>query len=90
MDIASILRDFAFSKYESSCYLALLAKHPSNGSQLSMLSGIARSRIYDVLRGLAKKKLVFEIEKGLYVPLPFEELKKQVFDEIQLSYSSLI
>lgn len=78
MDIASILRDFAFSKYESSCYLALLAKHPSNGSQLSMLSGIARSRIYDVLRGLAKKKLVFEIEKGLYVPLPFEELKKRL------------
>jgi sugar-specific transcriptional regulator TrmB len=78
MDIASILRDFAFSKYESSCYLALLAKHPSNGSQLSNLSGIARSRIYDVLRGLAKKKLVWEIEKGQYVPLPFEELKKRL------------
>ena len=78
MDIAAILQDFAFSKYESSCYLTLLAKHPSNGSQLSTLSGIARSRIYDVLRGLAKKKLVFEIEKGLYVPLPFEELKKRL------------
>ena len=78
MDIASILREFAFSQYESSCYLALLAKHPSNGSQLSAVSGIARSRIYDVLRGLAKKKLVFEIEKGLYVPLPFEELKKRL------------
>ena len=78
MDVAAILRDFAFSKYESSCYLALLAKHPANGSQLSKLSGIARSRIYDVLRGLANKKIVFEIEKGLYVPLPFEELKKRL------------
>ena len=78
MDVAAILRDFAFSKYESSCYLALLAKHPSNGSQLSKLSGIARSRIYDVLRSLANKKIVFEIEKGLYVPLPFEELKKRL------------
>jgi len=78
MDLASLLRDFAFSKYESLCYLALLAKHPANGSQLSRLSGIARSRIYDVLRGLAGKKLVFEIEKGLYVPLPFEELKKRL------------
>jgi sugar-specific transcriptional regulator TrmB len=48
MDVAAILRDFAFSKYESSCYLALLAKHPANGSQFSRLSGIARSRIYDV------------------------------------------
>ena len=78
MDITAILRDLAFSKYESSCYLALLAKHPTNGSQLSRLSGIARSRVYDVLRGLVKKKLVFEIEKGLYVPLPFEELKKRL------------
>jgi sugar-specific transcriptional regulator TrmB len=78
MDVAAILRDFAFSKYESSCYLALLAKHPANGSQLSKLSGIARSRIYDVLRSLAHKKVIFEIEKGLYVPLPFEELKKRL------------
>ena len=78
MDVAAILRDFAFSKYESSCYLALLAKHPANGSQLSRLSGIARSRIYDVLRSLANKKIIFEIEKGLYVPLPFEELKKRL------------
>ena len=78
MDIAAILKEFAFSKYESSCYLALLANHPSNGSRLSTLSGIARSRIYDVLRGLAKKRLVFEIEKGLYVPLPLEELKKRL------------
>ena len=78
MDVAAILRDFAFSKYESSCYLALLAKHPANGSQLSKLSGIARSRIYDVLRSLANKKVIFEIENGRYVPLPFEELKKRL------------
>ncbi len=78
MDVATILRDFAFSKYESSCYLALLAKHPANGSQLSKLSGIARSRIYDVVRSLVTKKVAFEIEKGLYVPLPFEELKKRL------------
>lgn len=78
MDIATILRDFAFSKYESSCYLTLLAHHPSNGSQLSKLSGIARSRIYDVLRGLTKKGIVFEIERGQYVPLPFGELKKRL------------
>ena len=78
MDITSLLTDFAFSKYESSCYLALLTQHPCNGSQLSKLSGIARSRIYDVLRGLVRKGVVFEIEKGLFVPLPFEELKKRL------------
>jgi sugar-specific transcriptional regulator TrmB len=70
MDVAAILRDFAFSKYESSCYLAMLTIHPANGSQLSKLSGIARSRIYDVLRNCVNKKIAFEIEKGLYEPLP--------------------
>jgi sugar-specific transcriptional regulator TrmB len=83
VDITAILRDFAFSKYESSCYLALLTRHPANGSQLSKLSGIARSRIYDVLRGLAKKKVIFEIEKGMYVPLPFEELKKRLRNQFE-------
>ena len=83
MDITSILKDFAFSKYESSCYLALVTRHPANGSQLSKLSGIARSRIYDVLRGLAKKKVIFEIEKGMYVPLPFEELKKRLRNQFE-------
>ena len=78
MDPATLLRDFAFSKYETDCYLALVTHYPSNGSQLSKLSGISRSRIYDVLRSLVKKRLVFEVEKGQYVPLPFEELKKQL------------
>ena len=89
MDIATILRDFAFSKYESSCYLTLLAHHPSNGSQLSNLSGIARSRIYDVLRGLKKKGIVFEIERGKYVPLPFDELKKRLRSQFESNLTIL-
>ena len=89
MDIATILRDFAFSKYESSCYIALVTHHPSNGSQLSKLSGIARSRIYDVLRSLVKKQVVFEIEKGQYVPLPFEELKKKLRNQFESNLINL-
>jgi len=89
MDITSLLQDFAFSKYESSCYLALLSRHPCNGSQLSKLSGIARSRIYDVLRGLTRKGIVFEIEKGLFVPLPFEQLKKRLQNQFESNLSLL-
>jgi sugar-specific transcriptional regulator TrmB len=89
MDITSLLKDFAFSQYESSCYLALLTQHPCNGSQLSKLSGIARSRIYDVLRGLTRKGIVFEIEKGLFVPLPFEELKKRLQNQFESNLSLL-
>ena len=89
MDIASLLRDFAFSKYESTCYLTLLANHPTNGSQLSKLSGIARSRIYDVIRGLVKKGIVFEVAKGLYVPLPFEELQKRLRRQFEANLEAL-
>ncbi|MBL0714431.1 MAG: TrmB family transcriptional regulator [Desulfosarcina sp.] len=89
MDITSLLRDFAFSKYESACSLALVAQHPSNGSQLSKRSGIARSRIYDVLRSLLKKGIVFEIEKGCYVPLPFEELKTRFRSQFESNLNQL-
>lgn len=89
MDTATLLRDFAFSKYESACYLSLLAQHPTNGSQLSKLSGIARSRIYDVLRGLIKKGIVFEVAKGQYVPLPFEELKRRLRSQFESNLSVL-
>lgn len=89
MDITSLLQDFAFSKYESSCYLALLREHPSNGSQLSKMSGIARSRIYDVLRSLTRKGIVFEIEKGRFVPLPFEELKKRLQHQFEANLTLL-
>ena len=89
MDIATLLRDFAFSQYESTCYLTLLAHHPNNGSQLSKLSGIARSRIYDVLRGLTKKGIVFEVEQGQYVPLPFDELKKRLRSQFETNMTIL-
>ena len=72
------MTEFGFSKYETSCYMALVAHHPANGSQLSKLSGIARSRIYDVLNTLSRKGMVFEIEPGKFVPLPPEELQKQL------------
>jgi sugar-specific transcriptional regulator TrmB len=56
---------------------------------LSRLSGIARSRIYDVLRGLIKKGIVFEIEQGQYVPLPFDELKKRLRSQFETNLSIL-
>ncbi len=66
-----------------------MANHPSNGSQLSKFSGISRSRIYDVLRSLKRKRLVFEIEKGLYVPLQFEEMKKRLRSQFESNLAVL-
>lgn len=89
MDTISKLTEFGFSQYETSCYLTLVSNHPSNGSQLSRLSGIARSRIYDVIRSLNRKGLVFEVEPGMYVPLPFVELKKRLRSQFETNLSVL-
>jgi sugar-specific transcriptional regulator TrmB len=45
---------------------------------LSKISGIARSRIYDVLRNLNSRGYVLEVDAGLYVPLPPDELIKRL------------
>ncbi len=82
------MTEFGFTKYETSCYMALVAHHPANGSQLSKLSGIARSRIYDVLTTLTRKELVFEIEPGKFVPLPPQELQKRLRSRFEKNLKS--
>lgn len=72
------LTHLGLSDYAIRTYLALLRHHPINGSQLSKRSGIPRARIYDVLRTLRKRGIVAETEKGLFVPLPPEELVAQL------------
>lgn len=78
MDTYSNLKELGFSQYEATCYMALVAEHPVNGSQLSKISGIARSRIYDVLRSLISKGYVMEINPGQYAPLPSDELIRRL------------
>jgi sugar-specific transcriptional regulator TrmB len=72
------LRDLGFSQYEAACYMALVGNHPINGSQLSKISGIARSRIYDVLRNLISKGYVIEVKASQYAPLPSDELIRRL------------
>jgi len=78
MDIYSNLKELGFSQYEATCYMALVGEHPVNGSQLSKISGIARSRIYDVLRSLISKGYVIEINASQYAPLPSDELIRRL------------
>ncbi len=78
MDDQYRLKELGFSQYEAACYMSLVASHPVNGSQLSKLSGIARSRIYDVLRSLTAKGYVIEVEPGQYAPLPSDELIRRL------------
>ncbi len=78
MEPYSHLKELGFSQYEAACYMALVKKHPVNGSQLSKVSGIARSRIYDVIRSLISKGYVIEVNAGQYAPLPSDELVRRL------------
>lgn len=72
------LDNLGLSDYAIHTYLTLLQHHPTNGSQLSRRSGIPRARIYDVVRTLKKRGFVTEAGKGIFVPLPPDELIKQL------------
>jgi sugar-specific transcriptional regulator TrmB len=78
MENSSRLKNLGFSQYEAACYMALVSSHPINGSRLSKISGIARSRIYDVLRNLIAKGYVIEVNTGQYAPLPSDELIRRL------------
>jgi|WetSurMetagenome_2_1015567.scaffolds.fasta_scaffold324306_1 HTH-type transcriptional regulator, sugar sensing transcriptional regulator len=78
MRIPQEIKNLGLSQYELKAYIALVGNNPSNGSQLSRNSGIPRARIYDVLRSLMQKGIVTEFDKGLFAPLPPEELIKRL------------
>ncbi|WP_461206668.1 TrmB family transcriptional regulator [Clostridium sp. DL1XJH146] len=70
--IINQMKSLGLTEYEVKAYLALLQNHPSNGYALSKVSGIPRSRVYEVLDGLKKKQIVFEQSDGknnTYTPL---------------------
>ncbi len=72
------LNNIGLSDYAIHTYLSLLQHHPINGSQLSKRSGIPRARIYDILRNLKLRGIVAEASKGLFIPLPPDELIRQL------------
>lgn len=72
------LPHIGLSDYAIHTYLSLLQYHPINGSQLSKRSGIPRARIYDILRTLKQRGFVAEASKGIFVPLPPDELIKHL------------
>lgn len=58
------LVQIGFSEYEAKAYLALLRESPVTGYQLSKLSGVPRSMIYEVLGKLAARGAAMSIRKG--------------------------
>lgn len=71
-DLHDALEAIGFTEYEAKVYLALLAEHPSTGYQLSKLSGVPRSMVYEALRRLHGRGAALETIEGrstLYRPV---------------------
>jgi sugar-specific transcriptional regulator TrmB len=73
-----------FSEYEAKAYVALLRESPSTGYQLSKLSGVPRSMIYEVLNKLTARGAAMTVRRGdstQYAPVPAGEFLDQLLSE---------
>lgn len=73
-----------FSEYEAKAYVALLRKSPVTGYELSKLSGVPRSMIYEVLGKLTTRGAAMSLRSGSgirYAPVPAADLLDQLHRE---------
>jgi sugar-specific transcriptional regulator TrmB len=84
------LQDLGFTEYEAKAYLALLEEAPLTGYAVAGASGVPRSKIYEVLGGLARRGAVFRShgEPAQYAPLPPEELIARRREELDASIAA--
>lgn len=73
-----------FSEYEAKAYVALLRKSPVTGYELSKLSGVPRSMIYEVVAKLTARGAAMTLRTGgatKYAPVPAAEFLDQLHRE---------
>jgi sugar-specific transcriptional regulator TrmB len=73
-----------FSEYEAKAYVALLRESPVTGYQLSKLSGVPRSMIYEVMGKLIARGAAMTLRTGgatKYAPVPAAEFLDQLHRE---------
>jgi sugar-specific transcriptional regulator TrmB len=86
------LTKIGFSEYEAKAYVALLRKSPVTGYELSKLSGVPRSMIYEVAGKLQAggAALTLRTDDGVkYAPVPADEFLDQMLSEQQQLIASL-
>ncbi len=85
------LEQLGFSTYESRVYLGLLRQSPITGYQLSKLSGVPRSRIYETLERLTTKgyAVALQTEPTEYSPLAVRELLAHLQEHFEGTLSTL-
>jgi sugar-specific transcriptional regulator TrmB len=80
-DLTGRLVEIGFSEYEAKAYIALLRESPATGYQLSKVSGVPRSMIYEVLAKLTARGAAMTLRTGgstKYAPVPAVEFLDQL------------
>lgn len=91
-DCLEKLVKIGFSEYEAKAYVALLRESPVTGYQLSKLSSVPRSMIYEVLGKLVARGAAMTLHReggAKYAPVPAEEFLDQVQREQETLISAL-
>src|SRR5512142_295755 len=85
------LEQLGFSTYEARAYIGLLRQNPITGYQLSKLSGVPRSRIYETLERLVAKgyAVALQTEPAEYSPLTAHELVAHLQEQFDGTLSTL-
>ncbi len=91
-DVLDTLKSLGLNSYERKLYVTLLSKGTSNAGTLSELSGVPRSRTYDVLESLADKGfVVIQSSKPLkYVAVDPEEAMERLKSKHRKNYDTMI
>jgi sugar-specific transcriptional regulator TrmB len=73
--LISEMKKIGFTTYEAKAYIGLVKKNPVTRYELSQISGIPQSKIYEVIKTLVAKGIVLEIENDptLYIPYSPDE-----------------
>ncbi|UCG95402.1 MAG: TrmB family transcriptional regulator [archaeon] len=91
-EVMDILKSLGLNSYERKLYVTLIAKGTSNAGTLSELSGVPRSRTYDVLESLADKGfVVIQSSKPLkYVAIEPKEALERLKSSHQEKYKTIV
>jgi sugar-specific transcriptional regulator TrmB len=89
--VMAALEQLGFSTYEARVYLGLLKQNPITGYQLSKLTGVPRSRIYETLERLTAKgyAVMLQSEPAEYSPLAVQELLAHLQEQFDGTLSTL-
>jgi Cd2+/Zn2+-exporting ATPase len=86
------LVELGFSEYEAKAYVALLKENPATGYQVSKISGVPRSMVYEVLGKLTARGAAMELRKEgktQYAPIPPQDFLSQLHREYEDLVASL-